>query len=86
MKCFSYEYSKRYTYIYTIQCSKLEYTRTSVSRSLSDEKQLLRQIDTIKRAKIALKDSHQHEVAIQEKKVRKKSSKIIFKSKVSIFC
>jgi len=48
--------------------TKLEYTRTSVSLCLSDEKQLLRQIDAIKRAKSTLLDYRQHEVAIQEKK------------------
>lgn len=48
--------------------AKLEYQRTRVSLSLSDEKLLLRQIDMIKRSKKNLEDSQYHEHNIQEKK------------------
>jgi len=47
---------------------KLEYQRTTSSLSLSAEKQLLRQIDGIKKSKKVLEEYHIHEHAIQEKK------------------
>lgn len=47
---------------------KLEYQRTTSSLSLSAEKQLLRQIDQIKKSKKVLEEYHIHEHAIQEKK------------------
>lgn len=47
---------------------KLEYKRTTHSLTLSAEKALLREIDTIKRSKKILVEYHIHEQAIQEKK------------------
>lgn len=47
---------------------KLEYQRTTSSLSLSAEKQLLRQIDVIKKSKKVLEEYHVHEQSIQEKK------------------
>lgn len=46
----------------------LEYQRTRTSLALSDEKLILRQIDSIKRSKIQLEEWNDHERAIQEKK------------------
>jgi len=46
----------------------LEYHRTRTSLTLSDEKFILRSIDSIKRAKVQLDDFNDHERAIQDKK------------------
>mmetsp|Transcript_50614 Transcript_50614/g.61045 ORF Transcript_50614/g.61045 Transcript_50614/m.61045 type:complete len:1310 (+) Transcript_50614:177-4106(+) len=48
--------------------AKLEYDRTTHSLTLPAEKQILRQIDLIKRSKKTLKEYEIHEHAIQEKK------------------
>lgn len=60
----------QYSYIASLffLCSALEFKRTTSSLALAKEKDILRKIDSLKRAKMQVEERKQHEETIQEKK------------------